>query len=214
MLQGFVFMSDKGKLFIISAPSGAGKTSLVKALVESTSEVVVSVSHTTREMRPGEIDGENYFFVSYKAFLQMIKQNEFLEYAKVFDHFYGTSLSTVEAQLDQGLKVILEIDWQGAEQVRERIQATQSIFILPPSKAELETRLRGRGQDSEETIERRMRDAESEIRHYDEFDFVVLNDKFDDALRDLNALVIGKGEYKPISEGTLQALSQDLLPKR
>ena len=205
---------SKGKLFIVSAPSGAGKTSLVKALVDSTSEVVVSVSHTTRERRPGEVDGENYFFVSYKTFLQMIKQNEFLEYAKVFDHFYGTSLSSVEEQLDQGLKVILEIDWQGAEQVRERIQDTQSIFILPPSKAELETRLRGRGQDSEETIARRMRDAESEIRHYDEFDFVVLNDNFDDALRDLTALVVGEGEYLPISEGTLRALSEDLLPKR
>ncbi len=205
---------SKGKLFIVSAPSGAGKTSLVKALVDSTSEVVVSVSHTTRERRPGEVDGENYFFVSYKTFLQMIKQNEFLEYAKVFDHFYGTSLSSVEEQLDQGLKVILEIDWQGAEQVRERIQDTQSIFILPPSKAELETRLRGRGQDSEETIARRMRDAESEIRHYDEFDFVVLNDNFDDALRDLTALVVGEGEYLPISEGTLRALGEDLLPKR
>ena len=204
---------SNSSLFIISAPSGAGKTSLVKALVESTSEVVVSVSHTTREMRPGEVDGENYFFVSYKTFLQMIKKNEFLEYAKVFDHFYGTSLSTVEAQLNQGLKVILEIDWQGAEQVRERIQDAQSIFILPPSKAELEIRLQGRGQDNEETIARRMRDAESEIRHYDEFDFVVLNDKFDDALRDLTALVVGEGEYKPISEGTLQVLSEDLLPK-
>jgi len=207
-------MINKANLFIVSAPSGAGKTSLVKALVDYTSEVVVSVSHTTREMRPGEMDGENYFFASYQTFLQMIKQNKFLEYAKVFDQFYGTSLSSVEEQLDQGLKVILEIDWQGAEQVRERIQGAQSIFILPPSKADLETRLRERGQDSEDTIARRMRDAESEIRHYDEFDFVVLNDNFDDALRDLTALVVGEGEYKPISKDTLQTLSEDLLPKR
>lgn len=205
---------NNGKLFIVSAPSGAGKTSLVKALIDSTSEVVVSISHTTRAMRPGEVDGVNYFFTSYKKFLQMIKQNEFLEYAKVFDHFYGTSQLSVEQQLDQGLKVILEIDWQGAEQVRERIQGTQSIFILPPSKQELETRLRGRGQDSEEVIARRMRDAESEISHFKEFDHIVLNDDFDQALRDLTALVVGKGEFQPISEGNLQSLTADLLSKR
>ncbi|MBT8125248.1 MAG: guanylate kinase, partial [Gammaproteobacteria bacterium] len=157
---------SKGKLFIVSAPSGAGKTSLVKALIDSTTEVVVSISHTTRNMRPGEVDGVNYFFTSYERFLQMIKQNEFLEYAKVFDHFYGTSQLSVEQQLDKGFKVILEIDWQGAKQVRERIQNTESIFILPPSKEELETRLRSRGQDSEEIIMRRMRDAESEISHF------------------------------------------------
>lgn len=203
-----------GKLFIVSAPSGAGKTSLVKALIDSTSGVVVSISHTTRAIRPGEVDGVNYFFTSYKKFLQMIKQNEFLEYAKVFDHFYGTSQLSVEQQLDQGLKVILEIDWQGAEQVRERIQGTQSIFILPPSKQELETRLRGRGQDSEEVIARRMRDAESEISHFKEFDHIVLNDDFDQALRDLTALVVGKGEFQPISEDNLQSLTADLLSKR
>lgn len=207
-------MSDKGKLFIVSAPSGAGKTSLVKALVESTSAVVVSVSHTTRDMRLGEVDGENYFFTSYKQFLQMIKNNEFLEYAKVFDHFYGTSISSVEQQLNEGLKVILEIDWQGAEQVRERMHGTQSIFILPPSKQELQTRLRGRGQDSEETIARRMRDAESEISHFNEFDHIVLNDDFDQALRDLTALVVGKGKFQPISEGNLLSLTTDLLSKR
>lgn len=205
---------NKGKLFIISAPSGAGKTSLVKALVESNPEVVVSISHTTREMRPGEVDGVNYFFTSYAKFLQMIKQNEFLEYAKVFDHFYGTSQTSVEQQLDRGLKVILEIDWQGAAQIRERIQGTQSIFILPPSKHELEARLHDRGQDSEEIIMRRMRDAGSEISHYKEFDHIVLNDDFDQALRDLTALVIGKGEFLPISEDNLQTLIADLLSKR
>lgn len=201
----------KGKLFIISAPSGAGKTSLIKALVDSEPEVVVSVSHTTREMRPGEVEGENYFFTSYEKFLQMVKKNEFLEYAKVFDNFYGTSQSSVEKQLDQGLKVILEIDWQGAEQVRKHIQGTQSIFILPPSKTELETRLRRRAQDSEEIIARRMRDAASEISHYDEFDFIVLNDEFDKALHELTALVLGKGEFQPISEDNLAALTENLL---
>lgn len=204
---------SKGKLFIVSAPSGAGKTSLVKALVDSAPDVVVSISHTTRAMRPGEVDGVNYFFSSYEQFLQMVRQNEFLEYAKVFDHFYGTSQLSVEQQLDQGLKVILEIDWQGAEQVRERIQDTQSIFILPPSKRELEARLRGRGQDDEDIIIRRMRDAESEISHFKEFDHIVLNDDFDQALCDLTALVIGKGEFQPISEDKLQALSAELLPK-
>jgi len=207
-------MINKANLFIVSAPSGAGKTSLVKALVDSTSEVVVSVSYTTREMRPGEVDGENYFFTSDRKFLQMIKQNEFLEYAKVFDHFYGTSQASIQSQLDQGLKVILEIDWQGAEQVRERTQGTQSIFILPPSKEELEARLRARGQDSKEIIARRMRDAGSEISHYDEYDFIVLNDDFDQALGELTALVIGEGEFQPINEDSLTALTEELLSKR
>lgn len=206
-------MSDKGNLFIVSAPSGAGKTSLVKALVESKTDVVVSVSHTTREKRPGEVHGENYYFVGYDIFLQMVKQNDFLEYAKVFDHFYGTSLASVEQQLAQGLNVILEIDWQGAEQVRGRIPGSKSIFILPPSKGELEVRLRGRGQDSEEIIARRMLDAESEISHYDEFDHIVLNDDFERALVDLTALVVGEGEFLPISEDNLQALTEDLLGK-
>lgn len=204
---------SKKNLFIISAPSGAGKTSLVKALVGSTQNVVVSVSHTTRDMRPGEVDGENYFFVSYKEFLQMIKQEKFLEYAKVFDHFYGTSQSSVEEQLDQGLNVILEIDWQGAELVREKIQGAQSIFILPPSKAALESRLRGRGQDSEEIIARRMKDAESEMSHFEEFDYIVLNDNFDQALSELTALVVGEGEFHPIGEDNLRVLTEDLLPK-
>ncbi len=205
---------SSGNLFIISAPSGAGKTSLVKALIESAPNVVVSVSHTTREMRPGEIEGKDYFFVQYDKFLQMVKNNEFLEYAKVFDHFYGTSQASVELLMQQGLNVILEIDWQGAEQVRARIQDVQSIFILPPSKAELETRLQGRGQDSKEVIARRMLDAESEISHYDEFDYIVLNDYFDDALRDLTALVIGEGNFQPIPEDNLRALTDDLLSKR
>ncbi len=206
-------MTSKGKLFIVSAPSGAGKTSLVKALIESVPNVVVSVSHTTRNMRPGEVDGKDYFFIQHEKFLQMVKNNEFLEYAKVFDNFYGTSQALVENQLDQGLNVILEIDWQGAEQVRKRFQDAQSIFILPPSKAELEKRLRGRGQDCQEVIARRMRDAESEISHYDEFDFVVLNDNFDEALHDLTALVVGDGCFQPISEDRLCELTKDLLSK-
>jgi len=204
---------NEGKLFVISAPSGAGKTSLVKALVESTTNVVVSISHTTREMRPGEVDGEDYFFTQYDNFLHMVKNDEFLEYAKVFDHFYGTSQASVEQLLDKGQNVILEIDWQGAEQVRARMPGTQSIFILPPSKAELETRLQGRGQDSQEVINRRMLDAESEMSHYDEFDFIVLNDDFNEALKNLTALVVGEGEFQPISEDNIKALMDDLLPR-
>jgi guanylate kinase len=204
---------NHSNLFIVSAPSGAGKTSLVKALVDDVTDVVVSVSHTTREMRPGEVDGENYFFISYKVFLQMIKQNELLEYAKVFDHFYGTSQASVEKLLNQGLKVILEIDWQGAELVREKIKGAQSIFILPPSKAALESRLRGRGQDSEDIIARRMRDAESEMSHYAEFDHIVLNDNFDQAQRELTALIAGEGDFHPIDEDNVKLLIDELLPK-
>ena len=206
-------MSDKGKLFIVSAPSGAGKTSLVKALIDSNPEVVVSISHTTRKKRSGEIDGNDYFFIDVDQFEQMIERDEFIEYAKVFDNYYGTSQSSVERQLGEGLKVILEIDWQGAAQVRDRIQNVQSIFILPPSKIELEKRLRDRGQDSEEIIARRMRDAEAEISHYNEFDYVLLNDDFDQALIELTSLVVEGRGTQSISEGNLQALAADLMSK-
>ena len=207
-------MSDKGKLFIISAPSGAGKTSLVNALVKSNAGVVVSISYTTRKMRSGEIEGKDYFFIDIDQFKKMIEQNEFIEHAKVFDHYYGTSQSSIEQQVAKGLKVILEIDWQGAAQVRDRIQDAQSIFILPPSKVELEQRLRGRGQDSDEIIARRMRDAEAEISHYDEFDYVLLNDDFDQALLELTSLVVEGKPSQSISEDNLQALTSDLLSKR
>ena len=207
-------MSNKGKLFIVSAPSGAGKTSLVKALVDYNPQVVVSISHTTRKKRPGEIDGKDYIFIDVNQFEQMIEREEFIEYAKVFDNYYGTSESSVKQQLVKGLKVILEIDWQGAAQVRDRIQNAQSIFILPPSKVELEKRLRDRGQDSEEIIARRMRDAEAEISHYNEFDHVLLNEDFDLALLELTSLVVeGKGSQS-ISEDNLQALAAELLSKR
>ena len=207
-------MADKGNLFIISAPSGAGKTSLVKAIVDSAPNVVVSISHTTRQQRPGEIDGRDYFFTNVAEFKQMIEKNAFIEHAKVFDNYYGTSQASVEKQLSQGLKVILEIDWQGAAQVRKRLNGAQSIFILPPSKAELETRLRSRGQDSEEVILRRMRDAENEISHYDEFDYIVLNDQFDQALQELTSLVVEGKQLQPISEDNLYRLTAELLSKR
>ncbi|MES9845842.1 MAG: guanylate kinase [Candidatus Sedimenticola sp. PURPLELP] len=178
-----------GTLFIVSAPSGAGKTSLLKALVESESGVQVSVSHTTRQMRPGEVDGKDYHFVDIDSFTQMIGEGAFLEHAKVFDNFYGTSEAGILSQLEQGLDVILEIDWQGARQVRERIPGAVSIFILPPTQQALRQRLGGRGQDSEEIIERRMSDAKSEMSHYGEYDYLIVNDLFEQALGELRAVV-------------------------
>jgi guanylate kinase len=178
-----------GMLYIISAPSGAGKTSLVKALVESMENVEVSVSYTTRPMRPGERDGVDYHFVDRAIFKQMIEQGAFLEHAQVFDNFYGTSKEKVLERLQAGKDVILEIDWQGARQVRNSFPASYSIFILPPSRTELETRLRARGQDDEQIIARRMRAAINEISHYKEFDYLVINDDFTVALHDLKTIV-------------------------
>jgi guanylate kinase len=178
-----------GSLFIISAPSGAGKTSLVKALLEGANDVTVSVSHTTRPMRPGEEHGEHYYFVDRDTFEDMQRQGLFLEHARVFDNYYGTSRQTVEENLQKGLDVILEIDWQGARQVRQFFPDSQSIFILPPSRQALRERLTGRGQDDEAVIDRRMRDAVSELSHYEEFDYLVINDIFEQALQDLRTII-------------------------
>ena len=172
-------------LFIIAAPSGCGKTSLVKALLEQQSNICVSTSHTTRQARPGEINGENYFFVSKAEFDQIQQANGFLESAQVFDNFYGTAKQTVVDLLATGTDVILEIDWQGARQVKTIFSDAIGIFILPPSEQALRERLNDRGQDSEEIINRRMQDAVSEMQHYNEFDYLVINDKFDVALQDL-----------------------------
>jgi guanylate kinase len=185
-------MSISGQLFIVSAPSGAGKTSLVKALVEKHADIVLSVSHTTRAPRLGEVDGEDYHFVSQIEFDRMRDAGEFLESATVFDHAYGTSTAAVSSQLAQGQDIILEIDWQGAGQLRRSDLACKRIFILPPSKAELESRLRGRGQDDDAVIARRMRDAKSEMAHYVEFDYVVINDEFEQALVDLEAIIVAQ----------------------
>ena len=178
-----------GTLYIFSAPSGAGKTSLVKALLETAQNLVVSVSHTTRAMRPGEENGVHYHFIDVTEFQKMVETNQFLEHAQVFDNFYGTSQFAIEQQLGSGLDVILEIDWQGARQVRHRIPGTVSVFILPPSRAELERRLSGRGTDSPEVVARRMRDAVSEMQHYDEYDYLVINDDFQLALADLRSII-------------------------
>ncbi|HEC60219.1 MAG TPA: guanylate kinase [Methylophaga sp.] len=182
----------KGSLFIVAAPSGAGKTSLVNALVAQQADIRLSVSHTTRLPREGEVDGQDYFFLSQDSFAQMRDAGAFLESATVFDNSYGTSSESVLAQLQQGFDVILEIDWQGAEQVRHNFPDSTSIFILPPSKTALEQRLRGRGQDNDDIIARRMRDAENEISHYVEFDYLIVNDQFDVALTNLVAIIIAR----------------------
>ena len=176
-------------LFIIAAPSGCGKTSLVKALLGSSSKLSVSVSHTTRKPRKGEINGENYHFVSKERFGEMISNNDFVEHAEVFGNMYGTARSNIKEKLDANIDIILEIDWQGARQVRENMPNSISIFILPPSKNVLLQRLTDRGQDDEETISKRMKNSESEMSHYDEFEYLVINDQFDSALNDLKAII-------------------------
>jgi guanylate kinase len=198
-------------LYIISAPSGAGKTSLVKALVEQDPQVQVSVSHTTRASRPGEVDGVNYNFIDVETFNGMVEAGEFLEYAQVFDNFYGTSRRWVEDKLAAGIDVILEIDWQGARGASEVFPDAVTIFILPPSRAALEERLQGRGQDSAEVIARRMRDAESEMSHYNEFEYVVVNDEFSDALQDLATILISQRLRRDRQQTKLQTMMADLL---
>jgi guanylate kinase len=177
-----------GSLYIVSAPSGAGKTSLVSKLVELDSHIKVSVSSTTRPSRNGEVDGVNYHFLSVAQFEAKIAEGDFLEHAQVFDNYYGTSKSAVEEQLKAGKDVILEIDWQGAQQVRKLIPQAISIFILPPSLEELQRRLTSRGTDSEEVIARRMRDAVNEMSHYHEFDYIVINNHFETALKQLHSI--------------------------
>ena len=179
---------SSGTLYIVSAPSGAGKTSLVTALIKDDPRISVSVSHTTRNKRPGEEHGVNYHFVSHDEFKALIERNDFLEHAEVFGNFYGTSRSALQQALDQGQDLILEIDWQGAQQVRKLMPQALSVFILPPSQQALRQRLDNRGQDSEEIIEGRMKEAVSEMVHYNEYDYVIINDDFAVALEDLKAV--------------------------
>jgi len=182
-------MTDTSVLFIVSAPSGAGKTSLLRDLLARDKQLSLSVSHTTRAMRPGEEDGVHYHFVDKDTFEGLVEQDVFIEHAQVFDNFYGTSEAAVRDQLQAGQDVVVEIDWQGARQVRERFPQAVSIFIVPPSIEALRERLSGRGQDSDEIIERRMRDAQAELSHYGEYDYLVINDQFDLALQQLGEVV-------------------------
>jgi guanylate kinase len=182
-------MAGTGTLFTVSAPSGAGKTSLVNALIESDANLKVSISHTTRAMRPGETNGINYHFVSKETFSDMLEKEAFLEHATVFGNFYGTSKAWVESTLAAGADVILEIDWQGAAQVKQLLPDTVGIFIIPPSLTTLRERLEGRGQDNQETISTRIAEAREEISHYGAADFLVVNETFDVALSDLHTIV-------------------------
>lgn len=206
-----LILMTKGTLYIISAPSGAGKTSLVKRLRAELDGLAVSVSHTTRAMRNGETHGVDYFFVEVDEFHAMISQQAFLEHAQVFDNFYGTAQKTVEDSLAQGLDVILEIDWQGAQQVRRMLPDSLSIFILPPSIAVLRQRLQNRGQDDDAIIARRMLDAVAEMSHYPEFDYMIVNDDFDVALNQLKSIVIANRLQQTRQQQALATLLQNLL---
>ncbi|MBP6514508.1 MAG: guanylate kinase [Steroidobacteraceae bacterium] len=184
----------RGRLFVVAAPSGAGKTSLLRALMALEPALGFSVSYTTRKPRINEVEGRDYFFVDHERFERMIAAGEFVEHARVFDNYYGTAQSTVQAALAEGRDLILEIDWQGARQVRARLPEAHHVFILPPSRATLEARLRKRSTDSDAAIARRLQDSVTELSHWREFDYVVINDDFDTALADLHSIFRGDGD--------------------
>lgn len=203
----------KGTLYIVSAPSGAGKSSLISAMLETnpTYAMKVSISHTTRDMRPGEQDGVHYHFVAKEAFEALIEQGAFLEYAEVFGNYYGTSRLWIEDNLEKGIDVFLDIDWQGARQIRTQMPNAKSIFILPPSDEELERRLNARGQDSEDVIAKRMAKAKSEISHYTEYDYVIVNDDFDNALIDFKAIIRAERLKQDKQAAKYKAMLDELL---
>jgi guanylate kinase len=203
-------VKNRGSLFVIAAPSGAGKTSLVKAVLDRDPSLRVSISHTTRKQRPTEVPGRDYNFVTVEEFQRLREAGEFLEYAQVFDNFYGTGRAQVEALRNAGHDVILEIDWQGARQVRAAQADCKTVFILPPSRHELEVRLRNRKTDSNEVIERRLRDSIADMSHFAEFDSVVVNSAFENAVVDLLRILRGAGGYGP-NRPELKPLISELL---
>lgn len=204
-------MQTRGRLFVIAAPSGTGKTSLVKALMQRKPSLKFSVSYTTRKPRTAEVDGQDYHFVSKETFQQMIAAGEFLEHAQVFDNFYGTGVRSVTEALERGQDLLLEIDWQGAQQVRKRLPECCSIFILPPSRAALEERLRARSTDTDAVIERRLRESVTELSHWNEFDHIVVNDRFEHALEGLDAIVAGRPVVSSPTTPEITALATTLL---
>ena len=206
-----IAMPRTGHLYVISAPSGAGKTSLVKALLAAHPDLVVSISHTTRPPRPHEIAGRDYYFVGTEAFQTLVVTGAFLEHAQVFDNYYGTGRDQVNAHLSAGRNVLLEIDWQGARQIRQALPDCVSIFILPPSRNALEERLRARRTDSEAVIARRLNDAASDMAHCQEFDYAIINDRFEQATAELQAIIDGRGVGLRAGRPQLQALLQSLV---
>lgn len=202
-----------GNLYILSAPSGAGKSSLINALLADLprNEVRLSISHTTRNPRLAEEDGVHYYFTTHAEFEALIEKDHFLEWAEVFGNYYGTSLPMIEKSLEQGVDVFLDIDWQGARQIRQKVPNVKTIFILPPSREELKNRLVGRGQDSEETIAKRMAEAKSEMSHYSEFDYVIVNDDFQQALAELKAILTAERLKLVSQEIRHKALIEQLL---
>jgi guanylate kinase len=202
---------QRGKLFVIAAPSGAGKTSLVRALMQRVPTLRFSISYTTRTPRPNEIPGRDYFFVEHVEFERMVAAGEFLEHARVYDNYYGTSKPQVESILREGENVLLEIDWQGAQQIRRALPECESIFILPPSREALEQRLRGRQTDNDEVIARRLRDSIADMSHWNEFDYVVVNDDFDHATAQLETIVAGRGTALRRDRPELETLLPRLL---
>jgi guanylate kinase len=201
----------QGTLYVVSAPSGAGKTSLLKQLIKEIENVETSISHTTRSIRKGEVNGVDYHFVTESQFKALIKESAFFEHAEVFGNFYGTSKASIEEQLNSGVDVILEIDWQGARQIRQQLPQSCSIFILPPTRQALHERLQGRGQDDNEVIERRMEAAQDEMSHYAEYDYLVINDDFSLAVSELKAILIAKRQKLAFQQQKYAHLLSNLL---